>query len=60
MLPVVRSLPPLTTMIGNSIQDQFLRQNNYPLASAMSFVLMVVITVFVLIYSRLFGTEDLT
>lgn len=51
---------PNTTMIGNSIQDQFLRQNNYPLASAMSFVLMVVITVFVLIYSRFFGTEDLT
>ena len=31
---------PNTTMIGNSIQDQFLVQNNYPLAAAMSFVLM--------------------
>lgn len=51
---------PTTTMIGNSIQDQFLRQSNYPLASAMSFVLMVVITAFVLLYSRFFGTEDLT
>jgi len=50
---------PRTTMIGNSIQDQFLVQNNTPLASAMSFVLMAIITVFVLIYSRLFGTEDL-
>jgi spermidine/putrescine transport system permease protein len=50
---------PNTTMIGNSIQDQFLRQNNYPLASAMSFVLMFLITVLVLVYSRLFGTEDL-
>jgi spermidine/putrescine transport system permease protein len=51
---------PNTTMIGNSIQDQFLVQNNVPLASAMSFVLMAIITVFVLIYSRFFGTEDLT
>ena len=46
-------------MIGNSIQDQFLRQNNYPLASAMSFVLIIIITVFVIVYSRFFGTEDL-
>ena len=46
-------------MIGNSIQDQFLVQNNVPLASAMSFVLMAIITVFVLIYSRFFGTDDL-
>ena len=50
---------PNNTMIGNSIQDQFLRQNNYPVASAMSFVLMFIITVFVVVYSRLFGTEDL-
>jgi spermidine/putrescine transport system permease protein len=51
---------PNTTMIGNSIQDQFLVQNNVPLASAMSFVLMFIITVFVIVYSRFFGTEDLT
>ena len=50
---------PNTTMIGNSIQDQFLVQNNVPLASAMSFVLMFIITVFVIIYSRFFGTEAL-
>ena len=50
---------PNTTMIGNSIQDQFLVQNNIPVASAMSFVLMAIITVGVLIYSRFFGTEDL-
>ncbi len=50
---------PTTTMIGNSIQDQFLVQNNVPLASAMSFVLMFIITVFVVVYSRFFGTEDL-
>ena len=51
---------PNTTMIGNSIQDQFLRQNNYPLASAMSFALMFIIIVLVMVYSRFFGTEDLT
>lgn len=51
---------PNTTMIGNSIQDQFLVQNNLPLAAAMSFTLMFIITVFVMIYSRFFGTEDLT
>ena len=50
---------PNTTMIGNSIQDQFLRQNNYPVASAMSTVLMVSITGLVLLYTRFFGTEEL-
>jgi spermidine/putrescine transport system permease protein len=50
---------PNTTMIGNSIQDQFLVQNNAPVAAAMAFVLMAIITVMVLIYSRFFGTEDL-
>ena len=50
---------PNTTMIGNSIQDQFLKQNNYPVASAMATVLMVSIASLVLIYTRLFGTEEL-
>lgn len=50
---------PNTTMVGNSIQDQFLVQNNTPLASAMSFVLMAVIAVAVLVYTRLVGTDEL-
>lgn len=50
---------PNTTMIGNVIQDQFLRQLNFPVASAMSFVLMAVITVSVLIYAKIMGTDDL-
>jgi spermidine/putrescine transport system permease protein len=50
---------PNTTMIGNSIQDQFLKQNNYPIASAMAAVLMVSIATLVLLYTRIFGTEDL-
>jgi len=50
---------PQTTMVGNSIQDQFLRQLNYPVASAMSFVLMFIITIAVLVYTKFMGTEDL-
>lgn len=50
---------PNTTMIGNVIQDQFLRQLNFPVASAMSFVLMAIITVSVLIYAKIMGTDDL-
>ena len=50
---------PNTTMIGKSIQDQFLRQNNYPVASAMAAVLMVSIAALVMLYTRIFGTEDL-
>jgi spermidine/putrescine transport system permease protein len=46
-------------MIGSSIQDQFLVQLNYPLAAAMSFVLMAIITVSVLVYAKFMGTEDL-
>jgi ABC-type sugar transport system permease subunit len=36
-----------------------LRQLNYPVASAMSFVLMIIITIIVLIYTKFMGTEDL-
>jgi spermidine/putrescine transport system permease protein len=50
---------PNTTMIGNVIQDQFLRQLNFPVASAMSFVLMAIITVSVLAYAKIMGTDDL-
>lgn len=50
---------PNTTMIGNSIQNQFLQQNNYPVASAMSFVLMAIITASVLVYAKFMGTEEL-
>ena len=39
-------------MIGNVIQNQFLTQNNYPTASALSFMLMAGILVAVAIYAR--------
>ena len=48
-----------TTMIGNVIQRQFLVVKDYPAAAALSFVLMAMILVGVLIYTRALGTEDL-
>ena len=50
---------PQTTMIGNVIQNQFLTQNNYPTASALSFLLMAGILIAVAVYARLLGTEEL-
>jgi spermidine/putrescine transport system permease protein len=51
---------PKTPMIGNVIQGRFLQSTDYPIASALSFLLMAGILVAVLIYARALGTEDLT
>lgn len=51
---------PDTRMLGNVIQNRFLTQNNFPEASALSFVLMAGILVVVIIYARVLGTEQLT
>ncbi|MGH2676386.1 MAG: ABC transporter permease [Actinomycetota bacterium] len=51
---------PSTTMIGNVIQLEFLRNNDYPEAAALSFVLMAAILLGVAVYARLLGTEELT
>lgn len=51
---------PKTRMIGNVIQGRFLQLNDYPVASALSFVLMAGILIAVLIYARALGTEQLT
>jgi spermidine/putrescine transport system permease protein len=48
-----------TTMIGNVIQKQFLVVKDYPVAAALSFVLMALILAGVLLYTRALGTEDL-
>ena len=48
-----------TRMIGNVIQKQFLVAKHYPAAAALSFVLMALILVGVLLYTRALGTEDL-
>ena len=48
-----------TTVIGTVIQKQFLVVKDYPLAAALSFILMTIILVMVMIYSKVLGTEDL-
>ncbi|HEY7736975.1 MAG TPA: ABC transporter permease [Candidatus Limnocylindrales bacterium] len=49
-----------TRMIGNVIQSRFLENNDYPTASALSFILMAAILIGVAIYARVLGTEELT
>ncbi len=49
-----------TQMIGNVIQSRFLIQNDYPLAAALSFILLAGILVAVGLYARFLGTEQLT
>jgi spermidine/putrescine transport system permease protein len=46
-------------MIGNVIDSQFIIVRNYPVASALSFILMATILVLVFVYIRRAGTEDL-
>ncbi|BBY89510.1 MULTISPECIES: ABC transporter permease [Mycolicibacterium] len=48
-----------TTMIGNVIQQQFLVVKDYPAAAALSMLLMGLILVGVLMYTKALGTEDL-
>jgi spermidine/putrescine transport system permease protein len=51
---------PQTRMIGNVIQNRLLLQNDYPVGSALSFILMAAILIAVAVYARLLGTEQLT
>jgi spermidine/putrescine transport system permease protein len=51
---------PNTRMIGNVIQSKFLVFNDYPAASALSFTLMAVMLVFIAVYAKLLGTEEVT
>jgi spermidine/putrescine transport system permease protein len=46
-------------MIGTVVQDRFLVQLDYPTAGALSFILMIVITIATLVYARVLGTDDL-
>jgi spermidine/putrescine transport system permease protein len=48
-----------TVMIGQVIDAQFLRVLNYPLAAALSFILLILIVVLVAVYVRKAGTEEL-
>ena len=47
-------------MIGNVIQTQFLTNLDYPIAAAMSFILMAALLIGATIYARVLGTEDVT
>jgi spermidine/putrescine transport system permease protein len=51
---------PQTRMIGNVIQNRLLVQNDYPVGSALSFILMAAILAGVALYARALGTEQLT
>ncbi len=51
--------PQSKRVIGNAVRTQFLNQNDYPAAAAISFVLMAIITAVVFVYAKFLGTEDL-
>jgi len=46
-------------VVGRAVQSQFLNLNDYPSAAGISFVLMAIITVIVMVYTKFMGTEDL-
>lgn len=50
---------PNQQMIGNVIQSQYLTNSNYPVAAALSFVVMAIILAIVLLYIRFAGSESL-
>jgi spermidine/putrescine transport system permease protein len=50
---------PNQRMIGNVIQSQFTDAHNYPIAGALSMILMLLIVAMVLVYVRRAGTEEL-
>lgn len=50
---------PNQRMVGSVIQSLFTEANNYPIAGALSMILMVLILVMVLFYVRRAGTEEL-
>jgi spermidine/putrescine transport system permease protein len=50
---------PGTTMIGNIIQTAYLNNLDYPMASALSSILMAALLVVIWLYARTFGTESI-
>jgi spermidine/putrescine transport system permease protein len=51
---------PTTKMIGNIIQTEFLTRARYPVAAALSMVLMLTMVLLTSIYAKAIGTEDET
>lgn len=50
---------PGTYMIGNIIQDAFFQNQDYPMASALSSMLMLMLMIAILLYSKVFGTDTI-
>lgn len=50
---------PNQRVLGSVIQGQFLTVRDYPLAASLSFVLMAIVILLVVTYTRVLGTEDL-
>jgi spermidine/putrescine transport system permease protein len=48
-----------TTMVGRVIEQQFEVNTNYPLAASLAFVFMLGLLATLLLYQRLFGTEQI-
>ena len=48
-----------TTMIGNVIQTQYVTNPNYPMAAALSFILMAGLLIAMAIYARVFGSRTM-
>jgi spermidine/putrescine transport system permease protein len=48
-----------TTMVGRVIEQQFEVSTNYPLAASLAFVFMLGLLATLLLYQRLFGTEQI-
>jgi spermidine/putrescine transport system permease protein len=49
---------PRNAMIGNVIQNQYLINQTYPTAAALSFTLMAILLIGIFMYARALGTED--
>jgi spermidine/putrescine transport system permease protein len=49
-----------TRMIGTTVSQLFLAESDYPTAAALSFIFMAIITVAVLVYARVLGTDELS
>jgi len=48
-----------TTMIGNIIQLEYLTNFHYPIAAALSFILMAVLLLGIFVYARVLGTRSI-
>jgi spermidine/putrescine transport system permease protein len=47
-----------TTMIGTVIETQYFTNLDYPIAAALSFILMAVLLIGIFVYARALGTDD--